>query len=227
MAQSVTMKQLRVGRPKGENTANAARRRKQLIDAAIESIVENGLANTTLATVSKASGLSQGTAVFYFTSKEALLYETFRYRLDEYRTALMNALDSAGSDPVDRVVARAFAAIDPQLLTRRDLAFWSSFWPEASRNATLNAISKQYDAERQKVMLSLCEDAQAYIGDSSIWTPELVAAALETMIEGVWSRLHYSSAHLTVSQARLLVGSLLATVFRSRSEAILKRATGA
>ena len=219
------MKKPSVGRPKGENTANANRRRKQLIDAAVESIVENGLANTTLATVAKASGLSQGTAVFYFTSKEALLYETFRYHLEEYRTALMSALDSAGSDPVDRVVARAFAAIDPRLLTRRDLAFWNSFWPEASRNASLNAISKEYDTERQRVMLALCEDAQAYFADS-LWTPRTVAAALETMIEGIWSRLHYSSAHLTVGGAQLLIGALLAAIFRSRAEDIMKRATG-
>lgn len=81
------MKTKRVGRPEGPNTGNVARRRKQLIDATVKSIVEHGLSATTLATVARASGLSQGTAVFYFKTKETLLAETFRHRIDDYRMA--------------------------------------------------------------------------------------------------------------------------------------------
>ena len=39
-----------VGRPRGEQVENAARRRRQLIEAAIDSIVEVGFSATTLAT---------------------------------------------------------------------------------------------------------------------------------------------------------------------------------
>ena len=105
----------RVGRPKGEHTENANRRRKQLMDATIESIVEHGLSATTLATVAKASGLSQGTAVFYFKSKDALLVEAFRYRLEEYKSIWSDALSAAGSDPVDRIMALVFASLAPSV----------------------------------------------------------------------------------------------------------------
>ena len=80
------MKNARVGRPKGRNEENTNRRRKQLIDAAVESIVEYGLSTTTFDTIAKAAGLSKGTAVFYFKTKDSLLYETFRYRMEEYRS---------------------------------------------------------------------------------------------------------------------------------------------
>src|SRR3546814_2953137 len=52
------------GRPRRERTENAAKRRRQLIEATIDSIVEHGLSATTLATVSDGAGLSQGVAVF-------------------------------------------------------------------------------------------------------------------------------------------------------------------
>ncbi len=213
----------RVGRPKGENVENAKRRRKQLIDAAVDSIVEHGLSATTLATVAKASGLSQGTAVFYFKSKESLLYETFRYRLDEYRTAWMDALSAAGDDPVDRLVALVLASMDPRLLTHQNLAFWNSFWPDAARNQNLNDISERYDAERQSVQLSLCEEAEAYIA-SNVWTPRLAAQALETLTDGVWSRLHYSPDYMSVEDARRVAATLLSTIFPSRADEIRKKA---
>ena len=105
------MNSVRVGRPKGEDLENARLRRKQLIDATVESIVDHGLSATTLATVARASGLSQGTAVFYFKTKDALLSEAFRYREEEYRTAWKQAVALANDDPVDRIVAMVFASL--------------------------------------------------------------------------------------------------------------------
>lgn len=213
----------RVGRPKGENVENANRRRKQLIDAAVASIVEHGLSATTLATVARASGLSQGTAVFYFKSKDTLLYETFRFRLDEYRSGWMNAVSAAGEDPVDRLVALVLASLDPHLLNQQNLTFWNSFWPEASRNKNLNDISERYDAERQTVQMALCEETKAYFAND-IWTPRLVANTLETMTDGVWSRLHYSPDYMTVKDARNVAAALLSTIFPAHAVEIIKKA---
>lgn len=218
------MTKSRVGRPRGENTDNANRRRKQLMDAAFKSIVEHGLSATTLATVSKASGLSQGTTVFYFKNKESLLSETFRYRLEDYRALWMDALSSAGPEPVDRIMALVFAATAPQMLERENLIFWNSFWNEAYMNANLAEMSERFDAERQEVQLSLCEDAKELIA-GTIWTPKTVAHTLETMTDGIWSRLYYSPDYITVRDARIAMGTVLSMIFPSRTEEIMKRAS--
>ncbi len=218
------MTKTRVGRPKGENTENANRRRKQLMDAAIESIVEHGLSATTLATVAKASGLSQGTAVFYFKSKDTLLVEAFRHRLEEYRTFWMDALSSAGPDPVDRIMALVFAALAPEYMERQNLTFWNSLWSEASRNVSLAEMSERFDAERQEVQMSLCKDAKDLLS-GTVWTPKTVAHTLETMTDGMWSRLYYSPDYLTPKDARLAVGTVLSLIFPSRSKDIMKRAS--
>lgn len=212
----------RVGRPRGEDVENTRRRRKQLIDAAVESIVEHGLSATTLATVANASGLSQSTAVFYFKSKESLLHEAFRDRLDEYRTAWIDAVAAAGSDPVDRLVALVIASVDPKLLTRQNLAFWNSFWPDAARNRDLNDVSERYDAERQAVQLSLCEEAENLIADGR-WTPTLVAHTLETITDGIWSRLHDTPDYMSADDARRVAATLMSTIFPSRADQIMQR----
>ncbi|MFT5506143.1 MAG: TetR/AcrR family bet gene transcriptional repressor [Gammaproteobacteria bacterium] len=213
-----------VGRPRGENTENANRRRKQLMDAAIESISEHGLSATTLATVAKASGLSQGTTVFYFRSKESLLLETFRYRIEESRVFWMNALSSAGSDPMDQIMALVFATIDPRVMTPQNLIFWNSLWNEASRNFNLAEMSERFEAERLGVLLSLCEDAREQI-PGPIWTPKTVAHALETMTEGIWARVYYSPNFISINDAKVALGALLSTIFPSRSEEIMKQAS--
>ena len=53
----------------GEGRHRSARR-QELIDAAITSIAEHGLARTTVARVAEAAGLSQGILSFYFDGKQ-------------------------------------------------------------------------------------------------------------------------------------------------------------
>lgn len=213
----------RVGRPKGENTDNTNRRRKQIMDAAIKSIVENGFSATTLATVSKASGLSQGTTVFYFKNKKSLLLETFSYRLKEFRAYWMDALSTAGPDPVDRIMVLIFASTSAQILTRQNMIFWNSFWNEASINTSIAEMSNRYDAERLGLLLSLCEDAKDQIKDT-IWTPKIVAHTLETMTDGIWSRMYFSPDYTNIKDARMALGTVLSSVFPSRTEDIMARA---
>jgi AcrR family transcriptional regulator len=221
---SINPKAPRLGRPKGKNVENAYRRRKQIIDAVVSSIVENGLSATTFTTVAQASGLSQGTAVFYFQNKDTLLAAAFRDRMEKYRAAWMEPLSCAGADPVDRIVAMIFGSLDPRLLTYEELAFWNSFWPEASKFENLNAELEQGQVERQEILNSLCEDASELFA-GTIWTPRSVAQAIENMVEGVWTRLYYSSGDMSVREARVTVGALLSSIFSSRAEDIMRHAT--
>ena len=217
------MTKARVGRPKGRDEENTNRRRKQLIDAAVESIVEHGLSTTTFETIARAAGLSKGTAVFYFKTKDALLYEAFRYRIEEYRLNWREALSAAGSDPVDQVVALVFASLDPKVMTRQNLAFWASFWPEASRSESLRQMSREDDNDWHDELLSSCEDARELVSDP-VWTPRIVADALELICDGAWDRLHYSPHMLSTSDARIAAGVLLSTIYTSRADEIMKRA---
>jgi len=213
----------RVGRPKGADVENATRRKEQLINAAVSSIVEHGLSATTLATVARASGLSQSTAVFYFKSKEMLLSEAFRHRMEFYRITWMEAVSQAGDDPVDRIIAMVFASLDPSLLTKEDLAFWNAFWPQAAHSESLSKIDEQFEAERQELLIELFEQAGQFL-EGSDWTPFTAAQAVETMIEGTWVRLYYSADHLPTEAAFVSMAVFLSQIFPEHRAEILARA---
>lgn len=221
--QTVTGRHPGVGRPKGADLENSSRRRKQLMDAAVASIAEHGLSSTTLATVARASGLSQGTLVFYFKTKETLLAEAFQHRMEEYQQATRDAINEAGDDPVDRIIGATFAALDPEILSFNNLALWNEFWPEAARSQGLKTVFERIEAERQAMMCAIFEDARELLRDSA-WTPEIAARAVETMIEGIWGRLYYSAAHISFEDAIQIMSLLLRMIFPTHIDAIMKKA---
>ncbi|WP_425406652.1 TetR/AcrR family transcriptional regulator [Hwanghaeella sp.] len=212
-----------IGRPKGEQVENAARRRKQLVEAAIDSIVELGMSATTLATVAKAAGLSQGVAVFYFKTKENLLVETLKHHYAEYDAFWKKAIDDAGSDPIDRLTALVFADIDSDLCTARNLALWNSYWGEAAARPRFAAICDDHDRTRYEVLTQLCREVSHLI-TGNIWTPVSVADALDSMTDGMWIRLHITPDFMDRRQGRRILASFMATVFPTEAARILRRA---
>ncbi len=207
-------------RERKERTANAAMRRRQIIEATIEAIVRNGLAATTLANVSEEAGLSQGVAVFYFKTKQGLLNETLRYHNEQYGAIWRKALDGSGEDPVDRLVALVLADLDDEICNARNLALWCSFWGEATARPAFAEICDAYDAPRTEQLLNLCEAVADFI-EGPHWSPIAVAETLDAMTDGFWSRFHISPELLDNVKARNLLGRFLATVLPSKSEQIL------
>lgn len=213
----------RLGRPPGRSIENTARRRRQLIEAAIDSIVEHGFAATTLAKVSAAAGLSQGTAVFYFKTKEALLEETLRHHNEAYRSVWQAALARAGDDPVDRLMAVVLADLDPEICTARNLALWTSFWGEAGARPRFAEICDTFDGEREEALRRLCAAVREPMGGPD-WSVDALIKALDTMIDGLWVRMHISPDYLSAAEGRLLLARLLASVFPGRAGDIMAKA---
>ena len=209
-------------RPRKERTENAAKRRRQLIEATIDSIVEHGLSATTLATVSDGAGLSQGVAVFYFKNKQALLAETLRYHYEEYSKVWQSAVATAPDDPVEKILALVGADLDERICNRRHLALWNSFWGEAKARPAFAEICDAYDSKHNEVLLALCKEAEGLIADPS-WKPEHIAEALDTMTDGMWIRMHVTPDTMDKKAGRALVGRFLATLMPSQRQLIEKR----
>jgi TetR/AcrR family transcriptional regulator, transcriptional repressor of bet genes len=213
------------GRPRRERAENAAKRRRQLIEATIDSIVEHGLSATTLATVANGAGLSQGVAVFYFQNKQALLAETLKYHYEEYNRVWQSALAAAPEDPVEKILALVGADLDERICNRRHLALWNSFWGEAKAKPTFARICENYDLEHTEALLALCRQAEDLIADPA-WSAESMAEALDTITDGMWIRMHVTPDAMDKAAGRRLVGRFLATLLPSRRDLITKRMAG-
>jgi AcrR family transcriptional regulator len=207
-------------RPRRERADNAARRRAQLLEAAIESIVRHGLSATTLATVADAAGLSQGVTVFYFKTKQALLAEALRWQYEEYRNVWQAALGAAPADPVARILALVRADFDPAICNRRMLTLWHAFWGEATARPLFAEISESFDSERAAALQAQCE-AAADLLDATAWSPDSLAVAIDSLTDGLWIRMHLDPDGMGNEEAMRITLRLVAAAFPSRGAAIL------
>ena len=175
-------------RPRRERAENAARRRQQMIDATLRSVARNGLAATTLATVSQEAGLSQGVAVFYFESKERLLAEALRHHYEVYQRTWQSRLDGAGGEPIERLIALVAADFEPDVFNPEALAVWHAYWGQATAKPIYAEISGEFDSERAATVRGVC--AELTVGRTGAPDPGAVATGIEGLTDGLWLRAY-------------------------------------
>ena len=203
-------------RPRKERTENAERRRRQLIEAALKSVVENGLARTTLATVAKEAGLSQGVAVFYFETKEKLLAAALAHQYRAYEASWKAALDAAGDDPARQLAALVRADLSEENCNRDTLAVWYSFWGEASFRPRYAEIARGFDASRDSEIERICTALMAGADEGAIGD---AAHQIDSLTDGFWHRRFLTPETFSNEEAIRLTLAHLRAVFPNEADA--------
>ncbi|MBY8974295.1 TetR family transcriptional regulator C-terminal domain-containing protein [Rhodobacteraceae bacterium NNCM2] len=212
-------------KPRKERAENAARRRQQIIEATKRSIVQNGLAQTTLATVAKEAGLSQGVAVFYFKNKQTLLGEVLSHQYAEYQKCWEKAREEAGPCPTDQLIAMVRADFDRSVCDMDSLVVWHAFWGEASARPHFSAIADSYDTARFDAMTEVCAAVLAELGRPTDDAPAL-ATAIDALTDGLWLRIHLSTAEMDHEEALGLAARFLAASLPERADRFLAELAG-
>lgn len=173
-------------KPRKERKDNADKRRRQILDATITSIVANGLAKTTLATVANEAGLSQGVAVFYFKSKTGLLTEALRDLYQRYETHWQGALQRAGDEPAMRLRTIIEADFDSKICNPNTLAVWFAFFGEQKFVPQYAEITGQYESNRAEIVGGICRQ----LAPTEDGKATLAGDWIDTLTDGYWQKLH-------------------------------------
>ena len=193
-------------------TAPPAERREQLIAATIRCVANQGLADTTIATVAHEAGLSQGIINLHFQTKERLLTETLRYLADEYRSAVRDAVDKAGETPEAGLTALIHLDFNRTICERSKLAVWFAFWGERRFRPTYRRIcaerDRSYDDLVRDLCARLCEQGGYTDTDAAI-----VADGLSALTDGLWLDLLVRPDSMSRDQARRISMAYLADAF--------------
>ena len=204
-----------VARRKSEprrRTAPPAERREQLIRATIRCVATRGLADTTIATVAREAGLSQGIINLHFQTKERLLTETLRYLADEYRNACRVAAEQAEASPVAGLAAMVELDFRRSICERDKLAVWFAFWGERRFRPTYRRIcaerDRSYDDMVRRMCARLCEEGGYPERDAA-----LVADGLSALTDGLWLDLLVRPDSMTRGLARRITLTYLADAF--------------
>jgi TetR/AcrR family transcriptional repressor of bet genes len=134
-----------------------ARRRRQLIEATIESIAEHGLGGTTVLRVAGRAGLSAGIVNFYFDTKDALLLATLEQVDGEFARCQNEALQLAGDDPARQLEALIEVGFDREVCNPNRVAVWTAFWGEARARADYMRVCGLREAEEARRVVDLFE----------------------------------------------------------------------
>ena len=192
-------------------TASKEVRKDQLIKATIRSIARHGLSLTTIATVAKDAGLSQGIINLHFKSKERLLEETLCHVVEEYRCAWFYALQTTGDSALEKLVAVAAVDFDKRICQRNKLAVWFAFWGESRSRLTYRRICDESSREYKQLLVLLCDDIIQQ-GSYKV-EAQNVAVGLLAMNCGLWLDMLISPAEMPADKAREISLSYLQGVF--------------
>ncbi len=178
-------------------------RRRQLIEATIDTMAEVGFAATTLALIGQRAGVSPGLIAHYFVDKDGLLEATLRRLATRLSLAFSERLKRA-ANPRERVQAIVDATLAPEEFDQRTCSVWLAFWGQVIHSARLKRIQNVY---QQRMLSNLRYGLRRLVADPDA---ERMAITIAALIDGLWLRATLSSPHETESRtARLTVSTFI------------------
>ncbi len=156
-------------------------RRKQLIDAAIASIHEYGLADATVSRIARKAGVSSGIVHHYFDDKDDLLFATMGTMLEALRVTMAARLKVAKT-PKERLEAIIDANFDDTQFSPGVMSAWLALYGSARQSVRLTRILTLYHRRLHSNLVHACKQLVP-AGQA-----ERLAHGVAAMIDGLWLR---------------------------------------
>jgi AcrR family transcriptional regulator len=155
-------------------------RRNEILEAAIQVVIERGFGATRVADVATRLGISTGLVHYHFDSKDHLLAEALRYAAQADLARLREAAtDGTALDKLDRV----FGLYSP-VEAEPGWMLWIDGWGEALRSPDLQKISRELDLEWQQVLEKIIHDG-VRSGEFRCDDPRATAWRLTALLDGL------------------------------------------
>ena len=156
-------------------------RRKQLVEAAIAVIHEQGFAQATVARIARRAGISAGMVHHYFEDKDDLLFATMRHLLAELRADAVERLQQS-ADPRQRICAIIDACFGDAQFDEQVFSAWLALYGNARKSLRLRNILVLY---HRRLKSSLLHDLRRLVPEAEALR---LAEGIAAMIDGLWLR---------------------------------------
>lgn len=200
------------GRPVGRDLDVAARRRQDILSAAIAVIARVGLSGVTMELVADAAGVSPGTVTFHFARKDLLLLAALDTVVGDFERARHAALAAAGDDPAAALDGIVEVTFDPLLSSVERVAVWYAFWGEAKARELYLARVGHHDRAYLANLVQLFA-ALARTGGYRHVNAEVMAGAFAGYLEWQWQGAITDGEQFDRAAARRNVRGYLNGVF--------------
>ena len=167
-------------------------RRRQLIEATIDTLAEVGFSATTLAQIGRRAGVSPGLVAHYFGDKDSLLEATLRHMATRVGRGAARRLAGAAG-PRERIRAVIEANLAPEEFDQRTGSVWLAFWGQVIHSQRLKRVQAVY---QRRMLSNLRHPLKALVAPAEA---ERIAVATAAVIDGLWLRATLSSPNETDS----------------------------
>jgi len=162
-------------------------RRRDIAEAAVQVIGEQGIDNARLIDVARAAGATTGAITHYFDDKNALLLAA----LDHVAQRILHELHAAPTQSpisVDNLIARACTVLPIHEEGMRDWRVWLCFFSRAIADPALARINKAYYEEFRDGLGAAIERLQRAGKLEPALDPHITADSMLAAIDGIGVR---------------------------------------
>jgi AcrR family transcriptional regulator len=184
-------------------------RRREILDAAIEVIAENGLCDTRVADVAKRAGLSPGLVIYYFDSKDRLLTEALTLAEDRFYLDSFHAITGVPSawDRLRRLIEHACSLPGGNL--DRGWILWTELWSRALHDSFAAAKREALDRRWRSTIEDIVR-AGVQSGEFRSVEPGGFALHLSALMDGLAVQVILADKEVSAERMRVVCLDLAA-----------------
>jgi AcrR family transcriptional regulator len=200
------------------------RSREEILDAARQVLLRNGIAGTTLDAVAREVGVTKAALYYYFPSKDALFFELVFGSLASQAQAVRDAVEKSatGADALGAIVRESVEAFAPRLddfrlaFLQAQVAGQGAVHFDAQQFARIRPLNELWFAGAVK---KLNEDRKKRPGRATVeprllaflaWLASIGLLTMKGMVESLDDPLLYSDEQLIEGFARVFAAAAAA-----------------
>ncbi len=181
------------------------RRRQQILEAAVEVIVERGVCRARIADVAERGGTSAPLVLYYFETKDKLLTEALAFAEDKFYLAIfseMTRFDTARERLV-RLIELTCGHESTAELLREDLALWTELWSRALRDDSAGRKRAALDRRWRQTIADIVREGQE-AGEFVEIDVDRFSILLASLLDGVVLQFMHQDPQTAYVRARAI-----------------------
>ena len=179
------------------------KRRQQILEAAVEVIVERGVCKARIADVAERAGTSAPLVLYYFESKDKLLTEALAFAEDRFYLAIFAVLTDleTASERLVRLIEFTCGHESTAEILREDVALWIELWSRAFRDEAAARKRAALDRRWRRTIADIVREGQR-AGEFSDIDAETFSMLLASLLDGMVLQHELGDPEAGYEQAR-------------------------
>jgi len=180
-------------------------RRVQILEATAAVLAERGVAETSIADIAEAAGVSAALVIYYFGTKDTLLAQALTFSDERFYAGALAATDGleTATERLGTLLWRSCAGLDAAAW-RADWSLWLEMWVRALRDPELGPARQALDRRWRATIADVVRQGQAS-GEFAPGDADAITLHLAALIDGLAVQVVLGDAEVSPERMHALV----------------------